>query len=58
MYLTGEFFDSKASISTRKHSSRMHTESAVTRPNNERVAMRPIVVRQTPVKSLPSPWGR
>ena len=41
----------------RKHSSRMRTDRAV-RPSNERVVMRPIVDRQTPVKRLPSPCGR
>ena len=44
-------------IKTRKHSSRMHTDRAV-RPGSERVAMRPIVDRQTSVKTLPSPCGR
>ena len=39
---------------TRKHSSRMHTDRAVTRPSSEPVSMRPIVDRQTPVKTLPS----
>ena len=39
---------------TRKHSSRMHTNRAVTRPSSERVAIRPIVDRQTPVKTLHS----
>ena len=32
----------------------MHTDRAVTRPSSEPVAMRPIVDRQTPVKTLPS----
>ena len=32
---------------TRKHSSRMHTDRAVTRMSSERVAMRPIVHRMT-----------
>ena len=45
-------------ITTRKHSSRMRTDHAVTRANSERVAMRPIVVGQTAVKTLPSPCGR
>ena len=36
-----------------EHSSRMHTDHAVTRPSSEPVAMRPIVDRQTPVKTLP-----
>ena len=39
---------------TRKHSSRMRTDRAVTRPSSEPVGMRPIVDRQTPVKTLPS----
>ena len=33
----------------------MRTDRAVTRPSSKRVAMRPIVDRQTPVKTLPSP---
>ena len=32
----------------------MHTDRAVTRPSSEPVSMRPIVDRQTPVKTLPS----
>ena len=32
----------------------MRTDRPVTRPNSERVAMRSIVDRQTPVKTLPS----
>ena len=32
----------------------MLTDRAVTRPSSEPVAMRPIVDRQTPVKTLPS----
>ena len=32
----------------------MHTARAVTRPSSEPVSMRPIVDRQTPVKTLPS----
>ena len=42
---------------TRKRSSRMHakyTNRAVTRPSSEPVSMRPIVDRQTPMKTLPS----
>ena len=39
---------------TRKHSSRMCTDRAITRMSSDRVAMRPIVDRQTPVKTLPS----
>ena len=39
---------------TRKHSSRMSTNRAVTRPRNEPVSIRSIVDRQTPVKTLPS----
>ena len=39
---------------TRKHSSRMQTDQDVTRPTSEPVSMRPIVDRQTPVKTLPS----
>ena len=42
----------------RKHSSRMRTDQAVTRPSSEWIAMRLIVDRQTPVKTLPSPCGR
>ena len=38
---------------TRKHSNRMCTGRTVTRPSNEPVSMRPIVDRQTPVKTLP-----
>ena len=41
-------------ILTRKHSSRMRTDRAVTRLRSEQVAMRPIVDRQTPVKTLSS----
>ena len=32
----------------------MHTDRAITRPSSESVSMRPIVDRQTPVKTLPS----
>ena len=32
----------------------MHSDRAVTRPSSEPVSMRPIVDRQTPVKTLPS----
>ena len=32
----------------------MRTDRALTRPSSDRVAMRPIVDRQTPVKTLPS----
>ena len=32
----------------------MHTDRAATRPSSEPVSMRPIVDRQTPVKTLPS----
>ena len=32
----------------------MHTDRAVTRPSREPVAMRPIVDRQTPVKTVSS----
>ena len=39
---------------TRKHSNKMRTDRAVTRPSSERVAMRPKVDRQTPVKTLPN----
>ena len=40
---------------TRKHSSRMRTDRAVTRMSSDRVAMRPIVDRMTgAVKTLPS----
>ena len=45
-------------IETRKHSNRMPTDRAVTRTSIERVAMRPTVDRQTPVKTLHSPCGR
>ena len=38
----------------KKHSSRMRTDRTVTRPSSELVSMRPIVDRQTPVKTLPS----
>ena len=37
---------------TRKHSSRMHTDHAIRRPSSEPVAVRPIVDRHTPVKTL------
>ena len=37
---------------TREHSSRMRTDHAVTRMSNDRVVMRPIVDRQTPIKTL------
>ena len=40
--------------STRKHSSRMRTDRAVTRSSNKPVSMRLIVDRQTTVKTLPS----
>ena len=39
---------------TRKHSSRMHSDRAVTKLNSEPVSMRPIVDRQTPMKTLTS----
>ena len=42
----------------RKHSSRTHADHAVTRISSEPVAMRPIVNRQTPVKTLHSPCDR
>ena len=42
---------------TRKHSRSTPTDRAVTRPSSERVAIRPIVERQTPVKTLRSPCG-
>ena len=32
----------------------MRTDRALTRPSSDRVAMKPIVDRQTPVKTLPS----
>ena len=38
---------------TRKHSSRMRSDHAVTRPSSEPVSMRQIVDIQTPVKTLP-----
>ena len=41
-------------VLTRKHSSKMHTNRAVTRPGSEPVSTRPIVDRQTPAKTLPS----
>ena len=41
-------------VETRKHSSRMRTNRAVARPSSEPISMRPIVDRQTPVKTLPS----
>ena len=37
---------------TRKHSSRMRTDCDVTSPSSKRVAKRPIVDRQTPMKTL------
>ena len=49
-----ESADSEDMNETRKHSSRMHTDRAVTRSSSEPVAMRPIVDRQKPVKTLPS----
>ena len=40
---------------TREHSNRMRTDRTVTRPSSEPMRpMRPIVDRQTPVKTLPS----
>ena len=39
---------------TRKHSSRMRTDCAITRLSSEPVAMRPMVDKQRPVKSFPS----
>ena len=39
---------------TRKHLSRMRTDRAVTRLSSEPVSIRPIVDRQTPVKTFPS----
>ena len=51
------FYDVENTLKTRKHSNRMRTDRAV-RPSSERVAMWPIVDRQTPVKTLPSPCGR
>ena len=36
------------------HSSRMRTDRKVTMMSSDRVAMMPIVNRQTPVKTLPS----
>ena len=47
----------KNKFCTRKHSTRMRTDRAVTRSSSQQVAMRPIVDRQTRVKTLPSPWG-
>ena len=44
----------KAPIVIRKHSSRMRTDRAVKRMSSDQVAKRPIVDRQTPVKTLPS----
>ena len=35
----------------------MRTDRAVTRPSSEPVSMRPIVDRQTSVKTLPSLWS-
>ena len=40
---------------TRKLSSRLRTDRAVTRPSSEPISMRPIVDRQTAAKTLPSP---
>ena len=47
-------FSASKSSTTRKHSSRMRTNRTITRPSSEPVSMRPIVDRQTPVKTLPS----
>ena len=44
----------KTSRKTRKHSSRIRTDRAVTRPSSEPVSMRSIVDTQTPVNTLPS----
>ena len=41
-------------VQTRKYSSRMRTDRAATRMTSDRVAMWPIVDRQTTVKTLPS----
>ena len=43
---------------TRKLSSWMRTDRAVTKPSSERIAMKPIVDRQTLVEVSPSPCGR
>ena len=40
------------------HTSRMRTDRAVTGPSSDRVVMRLIVDRQTPVKTLPSSCGQ
>ena len=47
-------FSTKKLHVTRKHSSRMRTDRTITKPNSERLVMRLIVDRQTPVKTLPS----
>ena len=46
--------DSEMKYHTRKHPNTMRTDRAITRPSSEPVGMRPIVDRQTPVKTLPS----
>ena len=46
--------ESKKYQTTRKQSSRMRTDRAITRPSSEPISMRPIVDRQTPVKTLHS----
>ena len=49
------YFTRQLENQTRNDSSRMRTDHSVTRPSSESVSMRPIVDRQTPVKTLPSP---
>ena len=44
---------SNFSFNSRKHSSGIRTDRAVARPSSKPVATRPIVDRQTPVKTLP-----
>ena len=46
--------DEKIIFTTRKHPSSIRTDRAITRMTSDRVAKRPIVDRQTRVKTLPS----
>ena len=48
-----DWFNGKR-LKTRKHSSRIRTDRAATRPSSEPASLRLIVDRQTRVKTLPS----
>ena len=45
-------------VKSRKHSSRMCTNRAVTRPSSEQVVISRLWTDKTPVKTLPFPCGR